>query len=79
MPSAQASQLYPNLFSPIRIGSLELPNRITMAAMYTASGSANGMVTERQINYYRARAAAGERRADARRFRPSCSKRAAPS
>ncbi|HZY59188.1 MAG TPA: NADH:flavin oxidoreductase [Candidatus Binataceae bacterium] len=59
MPSAQASGLYPNLFSPFRIGSLQLPNRITMAAMYTASGSANGMVTERQINYYRARAAAG--------------------
>src|ERR1700751_1922953 len=59
MPSAQASELYPKLFSPFRIGSLQLPNRITMAAMYTASGSANGMVTERQINYYRARAAAG--------------------
>jgi len=38
---------------------MQLPNRITMAAMYTASGSANGMVTERQINYYKARAAAG--------------------
>ncbi len=59
MANEQGRELYPHLFSPIRIGSLELPNRITMAAMYTASGSANGMVTERQINYYRARAAAG--------------------
>jgi 2,4-dienoyl-CoA reductase-like NADH-dependent reductase (Old Yellow Enzyme family)/thioredoxin reductase len=59
MASAQGRELYPHLFSPFRIGSLQLPNRITMAAMYTASGSANGMVTERQINYYRARAAAG--------------------
>jgi 2,4-dienoyl-CoA reductase-like NADH-dependent reductase (Old Yellow Enzyme family)/thioredoxin reductase len=59
MASAQGRELYPHLFSPFRIGSLQLPNRITMAAMYTASGSANGMVTPRQINYYRARAAAG--------------------
>jgi 2,4-dienoyl-CoA reductase-like NADH-dependent reductase (Old Yellow Enzyme family) len=59
MASARGRELYPHLFSPFRIGSLQLPNRITMAAMYTASGSANGMVTERQINYYRARAAAG--------------------
>jgi 2,4-dienoyl-CoA reductase-like NADH-dependent reductase (Old Yellow Enzyme family)/thioredoxin reductase len=59
MASAQGRELYPHLFSPFSIGSLQLPNRITMAAMYTASGSANGMVTARQINYYRARAAAG--------------------
>jgi 2,4-dienoyl-CoA reductase-like NADH-dependent reductase (Old Yellow Enzyme family)/thioredoxin reductase len=59
MASARGRELYPHLFSPIKIGSLQLPNRITMAAMYTASGSANGMVTPRQINYYRARAAAG--------------------
>ena len=59
MTSAPGHDLYPYLFSPFRIGSLELPNRITMAAMYTASGSANGMVTGRQINYYRVRAVAG--------------------
>jgi 2,4-dienoyl-CoA reductase-like NADH-dependent reductase (Old Yellow Enzyme family)/thioredoxin reductase len=59
MATAHASELYPHLFSPFRIGSLELPNRVTMPAMYSASGTATGMVTDRQINYYRERAAAG--------------------
>jgi len=59
MASASGRQLYPHLFSPFRIGALELPNLITMPAMYTASGTATGMVTQRQINYYQARAAAG--------------------
>jgi 2,4-dienoyl-CoA reductase-like NADH-dependent reductase (Old Yellow Enzyme family)/thioredoxin reductase len=59
MASTDGSKLYPNLFSSFRIGSLELPNRITMPAMYSASGTATGMVTDRQVNYYQARAAAG--------------------
>ena len=46
------------LFSPIKIGNLELKNRIIMAPMGT--GSANmGAVSEKMINYYARRAMGG--------------------
>ena len=54
-----AGSPYPQLFTPHRIGSLELPNRVVMSAMYTAAGSASGHVTDRQIQYYALRAEAG--------------------
>ena len=50
---------FPNLFSPIRIGSLELENRIVMPAMGTGLVGADGSVGERLIRYYRERAAGG--------------------
>ena len=50
---------YPQLFSPIRLGTLELPNRIVMPAMYTAAGAASGHVSDWQLRYYEARAAGG--------------------
>jgi 2,4-dienoyl-CoA reductase-like NADH-dependent reductase (Old Yellow Enzyme family)/thioredoxin reductase len=59
MPATRSDTPYPKLFSPFRIGSLELPSRITMSAMYTSAGSASGLVTKRQIDYYAARAAGG--------------------
>jgi len=46
------------LFTPLRIGSLELRNRIVMAPM-TREASAGGIPTEQMANYYRRRAAGG--------------------
>lgn len=50
---------YPNLFSPIQLGSLTIPNRIVMAPMSTQLGGIDGKVTPRQIAFYRARAEGG--------------------
>ncbi len=44
------------LFQPIRIGTLELKNRIVMAPMGTTFWGVNGEVTDRVIDYYIARA-----------------------
>lgn len=53
------SLMYPHLFSPLRIGSLTLPNRVVMAPMSTNLGSRDGRVTPEQIAFYRARAEGG--------------------
>ncbi len=50
---------YPKLFSPVRIGTLELPNRLVMPAMETHLGNAEGFVTDELIDYYRWRARGG--------------------
>ena len=47
------------LLTPIRIGKLEIKNRIVMPAMHTAYGSEDGQVTERMISYYEERARGG--------------------
>jgi len=47
------------LFTPIRIGSLELKNRIVMAPMATHYADESGAVTERLKNYYAERARGG--------------------
>lgn len=47
------------LFSPFRIGKLELKNRIVMPPMATYFADADGIVNERHINYYVARARGG--------------------
>jgi 2,4-dienoyl-CoA reductase-like NADH-dependent reductase (Old Yellow Enzyme family) len=47
------------LFTPIRIGSLELKNRIVMAPMATHYADETGTVTERLRNYYAERARGG--------------------
>jgi len=48
-----------NLFSPIKIGSMELKNRIVMPPMATAFGSIDGAVTRRLIDYHVERARGG--------------------
>lgn len=48
----------PNLFSPVSIGGLTLPNRIAMAPM-TRNRAPNGMPTALMAEYYGQRAAAG--------------------
>jgi 2,4-dienoyl-CoA reductase (NADPH2) len=50
---------YPNLFSPLQIGKLTLPNRVVMAPMSTNLSGTDGTVTPAQIAFYRARAAGG--------------------
>jgi 2,4-dienoyl-CoA reductase-like NADH-dependent reductase (Old Yellow Enzyme family)/thioredoxin reductase len=52
---------FPRLFSPARIGSLELPNRIVFAATSSELADAEGFVTDEMIEYYveRARGGAG--------------------
>ncbi|MDK2896593.1 MAG: hypothetical protein PWP04_713 [Candidatus Atribacteria bacterium] len=50
---------YPHLFSPGKIGKVEIPNRIVMPPMATNLGSAFGEVTPEQVEYYRRRAEGG--------------------
>jgi len=50
---------FPTLFSPIRIGSLELRNRLVMAPMETCYASRDGIPTPRSLAYYEARAKGG--------------------
>ncbi|MBQ9424126.1 MAG: FAD-dependent oxidoreductase [Pyramidobacter sp.] len=47
------------LFSPIKIGSMELKNRIVMSPMATNFGTETGDITDQQIAYYVARAKGG--------------------
>ena len=47
------------LFSPVRINSMELKNRIIMPAMTTLLGNADGTVSDGFIDYYTARARGG--------------------
>lgn len=43
---------FPRLFSPFKIGSLEIKNRIIMPAMETHLCDGDGFVTDRLISYY---------------------------
>lgn len=53
------SQLFPHVFSPGRIGSLELKNRILKAPQSSGMSNMDGTVTKRLVRYYRAQAAGG--------------------
>lgn len=50
---------FPNLMSEFTIAGMPLRNRITMAPMSSALATADNTVSERQIAYFRARAAGG--------------------
>jgi 2,4-dienoyl-CoA reductase-like NADH-dependent reductase (Old Yellow Enzyme family)/thioredoxin reductase len=50
---------YEKLFSPVRIGTLELPNRAVMAPMATGYCDPQGYVTEKLIAYHVERARGG--------------------
>ncbi len=50
---------FPTLFSPFRIGRLELKNRIVMPPMATNFAGADGLVNDRHIAYYEKRANGG--------------------
>lgn len=47
------------LFTPVRIGTLEVKNRIVMPAMVTHYASQDGQVTDRMVRYYEERAKGG--------------------
>jgi len=47
------------LFSSVRIGEMEVKNRIVMPAMVTGHAGRDGKVTEHHINWYEARAKGG--------------------
>jgi len=51
--------LYPNLFEPITIGGLEVPNRVTMPPMHTNLGNMQDGITEQGGDFYLARAKGG--------------------
>lgn len=60
--TAQPVQLdpaYPNLFPPGRIGSMALPNRMVQSPIFTQYAGAFGEVSDRLIEYHRARARGG--------------------
>lgn len=50
---------YSNLFSPVKIGTVELKNRIIMAPMVTLMGTADGFMTEKERDYFMRRAIGG--------------------
>lgn len=49
----------PNLFSPIRVGDLDLPNRIFMAPLTRARSGPTRVPNDLMVEYYRQRAGAG--------------------
>src|SRR4030067_963903 len=49
----------PRLFSPGRMGSMQLRNRVVMAPMVVQLASESGAVTQRTVDYYVRRAAGG--------------------
>ena len=51
--------MFKHLFTPIKIGTLEVRNRIVMPPMHMGYGDMDGTVTERYRDYYEARAKGG--------------------
>jgi len=52
-------QYFPNLFSPIQVGSMKVKNRVFMSAMATGLCDNENKVTDEVIAYYAARAKGG--------------------
>ena len=50
---------FPALFSPVKIGTMKIRNRIAMAPMATDFAEGDGTVSQRLIDYYEARARGG--------------------
>jgi 2,4-dienoyl-CoA reductase-like NADH-dependent reductase (Old Yellow Enzyme family)/thioredoxin reductase len=50
---------FPTLFSPAKIGTLELKNRLIMPAMGTGMANQDGTVTDQLYHYHRVRGAGG--------------------
>lgn len=50
---------YPNLFSPLKIGSLTIRNRVVMGAMGNGTANPDQTISDRAIAYYAARAKGG--------------------
>ena len=54
-----ASKLFPHVFTPGRIGTLELKNRVMKAPQSSGMSNKDGTVSERLIRYYRNQASGG--------------------
>ncbi len=54
--SYPGAKLYPNLFKPIQIGNLMVPNRIKYAATEDNLNEHNGFITDADVAYMRSRA-----------------------
>lgn len=50
---------FKHLFTPLRIGTCEIPNRLTVTAMVTSYCTDDGLATERFIRYHEERAKGG--------------------
>lgn len=59
MTQTESNAHFPNLFSPLHIGTLQVPNRFVVPALTTNFAETNGDVGDRLINYLEARAAGG--------------------
>lgn len=51
--------MYENLFSPMKIGNCEIPNRLVVTAMVTNYCTEDGMITDRFIKYHEEKAKGG--------------------
>lgn len=56
---AAGLQAFPHLFSPFRIGPVELANRLVFQPHFTALGTRDGMPSEDHVAYHAARARGG--------------------
>lgn len=59
MPGRDGRPSYPRLWEPGRIGALEVPNRVVMAAMFMGYADRDGSFSDRHADYFAARAAGG--------------------
>ena len=59
MGTADFMTRFPRLFSPVRIGGLELRNRLVMSPMENCYASRDGLPSERSVAYFEARAKGG--------------------
>lgn len=50
---------YPKILEPIKIGNVQVKNRINMVPMTTLYAGHNGEITEQAVQYYKARACGG--------------------
>ena len=50
---------HPGLFTPVKVGPLELPNRIVMSPMTRIRAGEGCVPSERMVRYYSQRASAG--------------------
>ncbi len=58
-PKTPGAARWPHLFQPLRLGPLELPNRIVMPGMDPSLADADGFVTDAMVRHYADRAAGG--------------------
>ena len=58
-PADQGSRPYPELFKPLKIGGIEIKNRIAMAPTHVNAADPGGLIGDRIIYFYAARARGG--------------------